>query len=146
MFTNCPGTAPDSCAERARVYSQPSGLAERCRCFQLLYLNPKRKEGTSKAQSLGIKAPLAEDNAEHRRGTFGDMSRQKANAPAKSLNTAHIFSVYSLGPPLNLICWHSYFFFLPSPWENLINLGNHQKEMQLQHLESTVKLLPSNIN
>lgn len=110
MFTNCPGTAPDSCAERARIYSQPSGLAERCRCFQLLYLNPKRKEGTSKAQSLGIKAPLAEDNAEHRRGTFGDMSRQKANAPAKSLNTAHIFSVYSLGPPLNLICWHSYFF------------------------------------
>lgn len=37
------------------------------------------------------------------------------NAPAKSLNTAHIFWVYLLGLPLNLICWHGLvfsFFFL----------------------------------
>lgn len=47
------------------------------------------------------------------------------NAPVKSLNTAHIFWVYSLGLPLNLICWRGlgfFFSFLLSPWENLINL------------------------
>lgn len=41
------------------------------------------------------------------------------NAPAKSLNTAHIFSVYLLGLPLNLICWRGlvvgFFFYLVLP-------------------------------
>lgn len=72
---------------------------------------PQNKGGTLKAASPGVEASVAEDNTEHHRGAFVDRSRQKANAPAKSLNTAHIFSVYSLGLPLNLICWHGCFFF-----------------------------------
>lgn len=80
-----------------------------------------------------MEASITEEHrTEHRRGAFVDRSWQKANAPAKSLNVAHIFSVYLLGLPLNLICWRGlvvvscfFFFFFTS-----FSLGELNKSLK----------------